>query len=152
MKCKFLFIAVISILFGIYEAKAQDTDAVTEIDSFWIEHNVMSGNVKGMVIHTAFSIENMQGRSISVVAYFLSADGVPIRAPYNAPAQFKTRDGQLCTGAQAYAKYEASSWEDFRLFIPNMLFSSGEYLCVVQISSARGVLLAGTEAESFSVY
>lgn len=149
MKYKVFFILMLSLLIGCMEVKAQDTEAVTDIESMWLEHNVQYGGTKGICIHVSFTIDNMQGRSIQVGAFFFDDEGNRVRA-YNAPAQYRSRDGQLCSYSQAYVKYESTRWDDFKLFIPNGYFLDGDYECIVQISSNRGVVLAISDSESFS--
>ena len=96
-----------------------------------------------------YLIENMKGRSIQVGAYFFDSYGNPVKAN-NVPMQYRTRDGQLCSGSQAYVKYESTSWEDYKLFIPHGYFRDGEYSCAVQISSNRGIVLAISDSVSFT--
>ncbi len=149
MNVRLLVVAIFFTLLSSINVKAQDTDAITNIDDIWLEHNVYHGNAKGMIIHISFTIENMKGRSIQVGAYFFDSYGNPVKAN-NVPMQYRTRDGQLCSGSQAYVKYESTSWEDYKLFIPNGYFRDGEYSCAVQISSNRGIVLAVSDSVSFT--
>lgn len=151
MNVRLLVVAIFFTLLSSINVKAQDTDAITNIDSMWLEHNVRYGNMNGMMVHLSFSIENMKGRTVQVCAYFYDSNEVQVRASYNVPMQYRTRDGMLCSGSQAYVKYESTSWDDYKLFFPYGFLRAGDYICVVGISSNRGVGLAISDPESFSV-
>lgn len=143
---KILMLLLASISVG-FTANAQSC----EVEDIWLEHNVYQSGYKGMKIHSEFTVDDCEGKTIQCCAYFFNEDGYPIAAPYGAPSYCKTRDGQLCTGTNSYVKYESSYWDDFVLFIPNGMFAPGSYQCIVQISLLDGTILGLSDTEYFSV-
>ena len=139
---------VLIAVFGVYlTSSAQSCD----IHNMWVEHNVYQSGYVGMKIHIEFTVDDCQGKTIQCCAYFYDSYGNAILAPYSYPGNFKTRDGQLCTGSNSYVKYDSSYWEDYVLFIPNGAFAPGSYQFVVQVSTVNGILLGLSDTEYFTM-
>ena len=138
---------------------AQD-DAVVNIDGCWLEHSVYVNNVKGMKIHCELTIEQMEGKTLCVIAYFgyehSENDISPIKSR-TGNNNFRSVDNQVCTGGYAYAKYESSYWEDFCLFIPYRelnaaVTDTSTLCCVINVQSKSGEIYAFSDILSFTFY
>lgn len=121
------------------------------IDNTWIEHNVFNAGYNCMCVHIELTVEDWEGRSINASAYVFDYYGNKVMAPYGAPAMFRSRDGQLCSGANSRVQYESTHWDDIRLFIPYSLLPPGDYQCAVQIATTSGTQLAYSDPEYFTV-
>lgn len=121
------------------------------IENTWIEHNVFNAGYNCMCVHIELTVDDMKGRSINVSAYIFDYYGNKVIAPYGAPAMFRARDGQLCSGTNGRVQYESTHWDDIKLFIPYNLISPGNYQCTVQISTSSGMPLVYSDPECFVV-
>ncbi len=146
---KKLFLIIIAV-FGIHlTSNAQSA----EISSMWLEHNVSYSGYNCLAIHFECEVNDMQGKTVNMSAYFFDVDGNGIRAHYGVPAQFRSVNGQLCAGMNVRVAYESSYWEDVVLYIPYTMFSQpGSYQCVVQIAHSSYGVLALSSEESFDIY
>ena len=156
-------IVVSLILFVAFVLNIVAQDGTVYFNNSWLEHNITKSNgsltTKGMEIHCDFSIEDMQGKTLCIIAYFAIKDGdeyIPLQSR-TGNNQFRSRDNSLCTGGFAYCKYETTYWNDFVLFIPyyeisRALSSDAELSCMVQIQSKSGEIYAVSEKMDFSFY
>ncbi len=147
MKKLFLIFAAV---FGLHTiSSAQSAD----ISDIWLEHNVMYSGFNCIAIHLECSVEDMQGKTVNIAAYFFDDDDNAIKAPYGAPAQFRSSNGQLSVGVNVRVAYESAYWEDCVLYIPYGTFPySGSYQCAAQISHSMYGTLAVSSSEYFEVY
>lgn len=81
----------------------------------WLEHNVMRGGRKGMVIHTSFGVENQRGAATEVVAYFNNSAGQPLR---DSDGDYRTTTGKVSVGDDVQPAYDYTTYDDVDLFLP----------------------------------
>lgn len=146
---KKLFLILIAV-FGIYASSSAQSADISYIS---LEHNVRYSGTNCLAVHICCSVDDLKGRTVNITAYFFDDYGNPIKAPYGAPGQFRTTDGQLCVGCNVRVTYENTYWDDCVLYIPYGMFQqSGSYQCAVQISNSSYGVLARSSEEYFDVY
>lgn len=85
------------------------------IGSVWAEHNYWQGGVKGMLIHTKFTIGNMTNRKSVCAAYFQLGNGNALK-DFN--YLYRSADGQVCVSEAFTPLYQSTVFNDFKLFLP----------------------------------
>lgn len=83
------------------------------IGSVWTEHNYWQGRVKGMLIHSKFTINNMVSRKAVCAAYFQFGNGTK---DFN--YLYRSVDGQVCVSEIFTPLYQSTVFNDFKLFLP----------------------------------
>lgn len=146
---KKFFLILIAVIGLNITANAQSA----EISDIWLEHNVHYSGYNCLAIHFECSVEGMQGKTVNMATYFFDANGNGVRAPYAAPAQFKSSNGQLSVGTNVRIKYDDAYWDDCVLYIPYGVFPyPGSYMCAVQISHSSYGVLAISSEEYFDIH
>lgn len=122
----------------------------SKINRVWVEHNKLQGLVKGMKIHVAFDTYNVRGVQGSCNAYFFFANGNKLM-DYN--MQYRAIDGQVSTYANFLPSYDATTYNDFVLFIPySELHINGAADCKFHVEIHIGGQTSVGEDISFRVY
>jgi hypothetical protein len=91
------------------------TDPNAEIDEVWLDHNTWQGDVKGMVIHTSFSIYALEDTPCRAVAYFYFKNGEPLK-DFN--GKYKTEGGNVSVGKDFTPGYNKTRYDDLAFFMP----------------------------------
>jgi hypothetical protein len=82
------------------------------IDRVWVDHNEYYNGYKGMLIHVEISVENLEGETVYVYAYFYQGDNItPLHDPYG---------NELYFYGTGNVTHKFGSFEDFRIFVPYM--------------------------------
>jgi len=109
------------------------------IENVWVDHNIMNGMFRGMLIHVKFTVDGMKNQRCNVVAAFYYADNVtPLKNPYG---------GYLTYSNYGNVIYDSSRWDNFTIFVPyNGLYFAGRgtFYCSfdVLVNDAYGNCLA----------
>ena len=89
---------------------------IGQFEDVWAEHNVYDeyGNM-GMRIHAQFSVQNMEGKPCSAIAYFYDeyGDHLPDRND-----NYNDMDGDIALGVDFTPPYSSTQYDDFQLFFP----------------------------------
>ena len=85
------------------------------VERVWTEQNVYKNELKGMMIHVKFNINNALGKNGKVIAYFNYQDGNALE-DYN--GKYCTTDGHICASSKFSPKYNSSNYNDFKIFMP----------------------------------
>lgn len=85
------------------------------IDRVWVEDGVYKDEMKGMMIHVKFNVKNALGKNGKAVAYFNYQDG---KALEDFNGKYCTTEGHICASSKFSPKYNSSSYNDFKIFMP----------------------------------
>ena len=85
------------------------------IEAVTVEHNIVQGGVKGMVIHVKFTTQNTKGVQSRAIAYFYFSDG---RELEDFDGEYRTTDGQVSVGRDYTPAYDNARYDDYQLFMP----------------------------------
>lgn len=88
----------------------QDENPV-EINNVWLTHNVMHDGVKCLEIHVDFSVDDMEGQDIIVLARFYLGD--------NQTRLIDNDNDPIFVIDTDDATWASTHWRDFKLYIPN---------------------------------
>jgi hypothetical protein len=87
-----------------------NTDPSAEIENIWMEHSIYQNGQKGMKIHVKFTVDNMNGKTIYVYAFFYWGDNTtPLHDAYGDNLSFK---------GYGSPNYDGCRFEDFTIFVP----------------------------------
>lgn len=107
---------------GDYERRIEitqhaDTKPSADIGSVWVDHNEYYNGYKGMLIHTYISVENLEGETIYVYAYFYQGDNTtPLHDPYG---------NNLYFYATGNVSHKSGTFEDLKIFVPYVGLNMG---------------------------
>ena len=142
------FFLVLSFLLCSFALNAQ----TATVNKIWLEHGAVQNNVKGLKVHVSFDVEQMKGRNGKVIAYFDSPKGTGVK---DKNGRYCTTSGTVCTSEQFCPRYEASTYSDFTVFIPNeelhLYPGKRDYYCrafILDVESDE--FLANSDFVSFS--
>jgi len=120
---------------------------------YWIEHNVMENNVKGMVLHANFDVNNHKGEKLQVAAYFKYANG---RVVKDINKRYNTVDGQAATHVNITPGYDNATYSDCKMFFPydELHLAKGKHDLQVQweIHDMKGKIIPGGSSSSVGFY
>ena len=85
------------------------------VERVWIDHGVYQNEMKGMMIHVKFDVNNALGKNGKVIAYFNFQDG---KALDDFNGKYCTTEGHVCASKKFSPKYNSSSYNDFKIFMP----------------------------------
>jgi serine/threonine-protein kinase len=103
-----------------------------KIEKVWVDYDYVRGNRKGLLIHTKFSVNNLQSVGCLIAAYFYYENGDPLKDYDN---DFYTAKGDVAVSDTFSPKYVESEFDDYELFIPTdeLLTKSGTYNLKFQV-------------------
>jgi hypothetical protein len=87
-----------------------NTEPSADIENIWVDYNVYNSGCKGMKIHVKFSVNNMNGKTIYVYAYFYYAD--------NTTELHDSHGNNLQFYGYGTSNYERCTFTDFNIFVP----------------------------------
>ncbi|MBI3244464.1 MAG: hypothetical protein HYZ49_19465 [Chloroflexi bacterium] len=104
-----------------------------EVEQVWVEHNVHSGQKKGMTIHIKFNVRNLKDAICRAAAYFRFRSGQKL---YDSNNSYRAGDGQVAVGEEFVPNYVSTAFSDFRLFMPynELHLAKGKHDAQFQIS------------------
>jgi len=79
------------------------------------EQGVVQGSQRWMLIHVGFDINGFRAANCLMVAYFRWANEEPLK---DADGRYKAADGQVSAGVSFSPSYDATSYDDFQVFMP----------------------------------
>ena len=104
----------------------KSTDPVVTYDKIWLDFNVTEDDVKGMRIHTKFSVANMLNVPGYLAIYFQKKNGDPLKSTNK---NYSSKDGQTMAYRKISPTYDPAYYNDFSVFIPYTEFNlpPGDY-------------------------
>ena len=117
----------------IYVEQQGKAPTSAKIHKVWVEHNVMYNNIKCMKIHVHFEVDNMNGKTGMVAAYFNKESGEKL---LDTNSSYRSKGGQVCVSGNFNSIYDNCEWKDFFLYIPNSelhITQSGNYKFCINI-------------------
>ncbi len=102
------------------------TAPTVKFDRIWVDSNVTEDDVKGMRIHTAFTVSNMLNTSGYLAVYFEKKNGDLLKTTNT---KYSTKGGQVAAFRQITPAYNPATYSDFSVFIPYKEFNlpPGDY-------------------------
>jgi hypothetical protein len=85
------------------------------IESVWVDHDVQRNGMKGKIIHAHFSVQNMNGLTGSVGAYFYFGNDQQLIDFHNS---HHNEHGHVCVTEDFTPRYRDAIFDDFPLFMP----------------------------------
>lgn len=80
------------------------------IERVWVDHNEYYSGTTGMIIHADISVENLEGETVYVYAYFYQGDNsTPLHDPYG---------NNLYFYGTGNVNHKSGRFEDFKIFVP----------------------------------
>ncbi len=107
------------------------------INNIWVDHDVYDNGVKGMRIHIKFGVQGLKNESGYIGAYFYDRNKNEAKN-FHCDSKYRTSDGLISIGKTINPRYENSTYEDLKLFMPYHIFNnlkSGKYYFVVCVFS-----------------
>lgn len=95
--------------------RIKKTQPNAAIENVWVDHNVMSGLIKGMKIHVKFTVNNMLQKTGACSVYFYFSNGTPLN-DYN--GNYKTTDGKVAVSMSYKPTYNDAIFNDLWVFMP----------------------------------
>lgn len=90
--------------------QAANSGPTASIENVWVDYNVFNGMVKGMKIHSKYTVEGMYGKTINYCLEFYYADNTtPLKSVYG---------NNLTFMSAGVANYESCVWNDSWIFVP----------------------------------
>lgn len=113
----FLFLFFVSPLFLISSAFSQETtDAVpVEFDKLWVEYDITQDGLKGMLIHTSFSIRQMQDVDGYLTIRIQDENDEALKSPTQG---FRNKNGDLAIFKSFRPAYADAVYKDLSVFLP----------------------------------
>lgn len=113
----FLILFLASPLFFTAPAFGQEaTDTVTaEFEKMWVEYDVRENDIKGMRVHTAFTIHNMKDVTGYLSVRILGEDDEALKTPTSG---YKNKAGDLAIFKKLTPLYPDAYYEDYAVFVP----------------------------------
>lgn len=117
------------------------------ISNSWAAFNVVRNMgmymSQGMEIHTAFSLDNLNGRQCQITVYFEFSNGQKLR---DINSSFCTTDGYVSAYENFTPPYTSSLYNDYSLYIPysELHLAPGQhqlryYVCIFDMSAGNAV-------------
>lgn len=111
-----------------------NTEPSAEIESVWADHNINNNGYTGMKIHVKFNVNNMNGKTVYLYAYFYYGDNAtPLHDSYGNNLKFY---------GYGTPSYDNATFSDFTIFVPyqglNMGLDSGSVDLSFDISITDG--------------
>ncbi|MBD5302825.1 MAG: hypothetical protein HDS16_07525 [Bacteroides sp.] len=127
-----------------------ETAGITgEFKVVWIEHNVYNGRVKGMKIHTDFSVHNAFYKTGALAVYFYYRNGNAIQ---DINGRFCASDQQVATHESFFCNKDNKRFSDLVIFMPynELHVISGSLLDFQLVIWIENVVIARSELYHFS--
>ena len=123
------------------------------IQNVWADHNVEQAGQRGMVVHTAFTVNGLQGQTATVTAYFGYNYGLPL---WDANGLYVAADGSVIVSRAVDLPYASTRYDDLSLFMPydELHLSPGRHDLKVVVAlhdPTNGAILAQSAAVDFFV-
>lgn len=121
-----------------------------EILDIWTDYNTYKDDMKGMTIHTKFSVTGMKGRQLECIIGFYDEHKNNIKCDMSG---FRTRSNHAHTWSYATPNYDSSTFTDFNNFMPYKALSFVEgkhkYYYKVFIRDNNNKVLAVSDYKAF---
>ena len=98
---------------------------------------------QGMEVHTAFSLDNLDGRQCQIIVYFEFSNGQKLR---DINSSYGTTDGYVATYENFTPPYTSSLYNDYCLYIPysELHLAPGQHqlryhVCIFDMSTGKAV-------------
>ena len=105
-----------------------------KIHKIWLEHGVTQNSQQGVQVHLNVQTIGFRGVDMVAIAYLEHPKGVGVR---DTNGKYCTSDGAVAFTTNFTPRYDDSTWEDMRVFIPygemHLLEGSHTYYCRVFI-------------------
>lgn len=98
------------------------TDISGQIQSVTVDYDVTQENVKGMLIHVKFTVDQLKDARCQATAYFYYDNNQPVK---DTDGQYNTVDGQVAVSEPFNPGFDSTVYEDFQLFMPYDQFDLG---------------------------
>lgn len=121
--CKYLLMLFCGISMFLRTIQAQSINSVT-VTSSYVEFDTEKNGEIGMTIHYDFTVHNMTGEDLNIVAFIYNSNGEWVKSFRD---DYETTTGNVCTLVQVVAPYDHSHWKDLQLFIPYNAMSVAEF-------------------------
>lgn len=107
-------------------AQARASDPSAKFERIWIDYDVTEGGVKGMRIHTKFTVYNMKNVASYLAIYFETSDGKRLR---DNNKSYYSSSGEVALYKELQIDYNPGVYSDLALFMPydELDLAPGEY-------------------------
>lgn len=113
---------------AVVNAQARDGGASpsAKFDSIWIDYDITQGGVKGMRIHTKFTVYDMKNVPSYLAIYFETSDGKRLR---DNNKSFYSSTGEVALYKELQIDYNPGVYSDLTMFMPydELDLEPGEY-------------------------
>lgn len=86
-----------------------------EFEKLWVDYDVVEGGLKGMRIHTKFTLKNLKDESLQLTVRIEKENGDPLR---NENTNFRNKGGQLAVFKALKPGFVSAVYADQFVFIP----------------------------------
>jgi uncharacterized protein YifE (UPF0438 family) len=102
------------------------TKACAEFERIWVDYDVTENGVRGMRIHTKFSVYRMKGVAAALAVYFETGDAKRLR---DKNKRFYTTGGDVTIQRELKIDYDPGVYSDLAVFMPydELDLDEGEY-------------------------
>ncbi|MFV0388268.1 MAG: hypothetical protein ACK5NT_05905 [Pyrinomonadaceae bacterium] len=96
-------------------APSRNPNAVVEFGEAWVNYDVTEDGMRGMRVHTKFTLRNMLNEDLELTMRVMRKDGDPLKTP---TAKYQNNAGQLAVFKALRPAYVNAVFNDISVFIP----------------------------------
>ena len=138
---------------GKSSSSSSSTQKSATVYSVSADHNVMYNGEKCMKIHSHFSVYNMKGQKVYVIAWLYDNNN-NYQTSYRTEARYdhNINDSHSVMAWETVTpRYDNSEWKDYVLYLPNELISKSGYVVVELREYSTGKTLKKSEKITFTL-
>jgi hypothetical protein len=98
------------------------SNITAKYDKAWVEYDVTEKGIRGMRIHTKFTVSGMKGVDGDIRIYFQRSDGTSLKS---ADGQFESKLGNVAAFIDIKPAYDPAEYGDLSVFMPYNEFHLG---------------------------
>ncbi|MGI8544936.1 MAG: hypothetical protein ACR2MD_15865 [Aridibacter sp.] len=99
---------------------------IVEFDTAWVDYNIVQKGIKGMLVHTKFTLRNLKNIPLQLTVRIQKEDGDTLTSNDKI---YRNKGGQLTVFRNIKPGYDNAVYKDYEVFIPYNVFtlSPGKY-------------------------
>jgi hypothetical protein len=99
---------------------------VVTFDRVWIDYDITRNGLRGMLIHTKFTVVGMKGTAGYVAIYFSKKNGDKL---FTSNRAYRSKEGQVAVYFDMTPAYERTVYDDAQVFLPyaELNLTKGKY-------------------------
>ncbi len=121
-----------------------------KIQDVWVDYNIFKNDMKGLSVHTKFSVRNMQDKKVECIVAFYDENKNRIKT---SSTNYQTSNNSAVTWTYVTPKYKSTTFNDVECFMPYKALEMAEgkhrYYYKVFVRDADANILASSDYYRF---